>query len=236
MSEVPHPATSGSGSASAHIPVVHAVTDDLILTRPSFAERAHDVMQALGARGAVHLRARIIPSRRLLTLAEALRLAQQETGCWLIVNDRIDVALGVGARGVQLTSRSIRVADGRRIAPKLMLGASVHSVEQAHDAHRDGADWLVAGHVFDSASHAGVPGRGVPFLRAVCAASALPVLAIGGVTPALTTEVRRTGAHGVAVIRGIWSARDAERAARDYLSAYDAEGNTAAGDHRDGEW
>ncbi len=235
MSEAPHPASSGSGPATAHIPVVHAVTDDLILTRPSFAERAHDVMLALGARGAVHLRARIIPSRRLLAFAEALRLAQQETGCWLIVNDRIDVALGVGARGVQLTSRSIRVADGRRIAPKLMLGASVHSVEQAHDAQRDGADWLVAGHVFDSASHAGVPGRGVPFLRAVCAASALPVLAIGGVTPALTTEVRRTGAHGVAVIRGIWSARNAERAARDYLSAYDAEGNTEAGDRRDGE-
>ncbi|HUF29842.1 MAG TPA: thiamine phosphate synthase [Gemmatimonadaceae bacterium] len=236
MNDSPHPATSGSGVPSERVPVVHAVTDDLILTRPTFAERALDVMQALGARGAVHLRARIIPSRRLLSLAEALRLAQQETGCWLIINDRIDLALAVGARGVQLTSRSIRVADGRRIAPNMKLGASVHTVDQAHHADRDGADWLVAGHVFDTSSHAGVPGRGVPFLRAVCAASSLPVLAIGGVTPALTTEVRRTGAHGVAVIRGIWSARDAERAARDYLSAYDADGSRAASDRRDSEW
>src|SRR5690606_18961552 len=113
VSEVPRPERSGSGSANLRVPVVHAVTDDGILTRASFPERALAVMQVLGPRGAVHLRARILPARRLLALAEALRLAEQETGCWLVVNDRLDVALGTGARAVQLTSRSMRIADAR---------------------------------------------------------------------------------------------------------------------------
>jgi thiamine-phosphate diphosphorylase len=218
------------------LPVVHAVTDDLILTRAAFPERALDVMRTLGERGAIHLRSRLLPSRRLLTIAEALRLAQQETGCWLVINDRLDLAMGIEARGLQLTTRSIHVADARRLAPSMPLGASVHTVPDAAAAERDGATWLVAGHVFDTASHAGAPGRGLPFVRAIRAASALPILAIGGVTPERTAEVRAAGATGVAVIRGIWSARDAELAARQYLSAYDADGSAAARDRGDREW
>lgn len=233
MREAPRPALAGSGFDSGSVPIVHAVTDDLILTRPSFAERALDVMRTLGGRGAIHLRSRILASRRLFAIAEALRLAQQETECWLVVNDRLDIALGAGARGAQLTTRSIGVADARRIAPDLALGASIHAVEQAALAEREGATWLVAGHVFDTASHAGVPGRGLPFVHAVCEHTTLPVLAIGGVTPAHTGALREAGAHGVAVIRGIWGARDAERAAREYLSAYDADGGTAARDRGD---
>jgi thiamine-phosphate diphosphorylase len=214
------------------MPVIHAVTDDQILTRPDFPERALTVMQALGPRGAIHLRARIVPSRRLLSLAEALRVAEQETGCWLVVNDRVDIALGAGARAVQLTSRSMRVADARKLAPRTMLGASVHSVDDALEAERDGADWLVAGHVFRTASHEGVEGRGIAFLRAVCSAVTRPVFAIGGITPDRVSDVLGAGARGVAAIRGIWGARDAEQAAREYLSAYDADG-TAARDRGD---
>jgi thiamine-phosphate diphosphorylase len=235
VSEAPHPVDTGGGPFSARVPVVHAVTDDGILTRSSFPERALAVMQALGPRGAVHLRARIIPARRLATVAEALRLAEQETGCWLVVNDRLDIALGVGARAVQLTSRSIRLVDARRVAPRMTFGASVHSVEDAHEAQREGAVWLVAGHVFRTVTHEGIEGRGLAFLRSVCAASELPVLAIGGMTPERTRDVLGAGAHGVAAIRGIWGARDAEHAAREYLSAYDADGGTAARDRGDRE-
>lgn len=235
MTEAPRPERSGGGAITQSVPVVHAVTDDQILTRPSFPERALAVMIALGARGAVHLRGRIMPARRLLALADALRLAEQETGCWLVVNDRLDIALGAGARAAQLTSRSIRVVDARRIAPRITLGASVHSLEDALEAQREGADWLVAGHVFRTASHSGVEGRGLSFLRAVCSATTLPVIAIGGITPQRAREVRDAGARGVAAIRGIWGARDAEQAAKEYLSAYDGDG-TAARNRGDREW
>jgi thiazole tautomerase (transcriptional regulator TenI) len=207
--------------ASNLLPVIHAVTSDEIVLREDFIDVACAVMAALGARGALHLRAGRITAARLQTLAAGLEAAQAVTGAWLVVNDRIDLALGARARGAQLTSRSLTVADARRAAPGLALGASVHSLDEAKDAAREGATWLVAGHVFATSTHAGEEGRGVTFLRAVAAAVKIPVIAIGGVRPEHCRVLRAAGAYGLAAIRGIWDAPNAERAASDYLSAYD---------------
>ncbi|HEX6534456.1 MAG TPA: thiamine phosphate synthase [Gemmatimonadaceae bacterium] len=203
------------------IPVVHAVTDDLVLGRGDFLDRARAVMRALGARGALHLRGRLHPAARLYELALSLLSSQERTGCWVVVSDRVDLARAARARGVQLTSRSLRVADARRIAPDLAVGASVHAAPEACVAAEEGADWVVAGHVYATPSHAGMPGRGVALVRSVVAASRAPCIAIGGVRPEHVGALIAAGAHGVAVIRGIWSASDAERAAIDYLSEYD---------------
>ena len=138
-----------------------------------------------------------------------------------MINDRIDLALACRARGAQLTSRSLTVADARRAAPSLALGASVHGVEEGRVAAAQGANWLVAGHVFATASHPGEPERGLSFVRGLVEAAGVPVLAIGGVRPEHNAALRDAGVYGVAVIRGIWDAANAERAASDYLSAYD---------------
>ena len=199
------------------------MTDDLILTRPWFVDRAGRVMGALGARGAVHVRARIVPAARLFALAKALMDGARQTGCWLVVNDRVDVALAAEAHGVQLTSRSMRVADARGIAPRLALGASVHAVDEALTAEGEGASWVVAGHVFATASHPGEPGRGLRFAEALRAATRIPCVAIGGIRPSHVRALRAEGVHGVAAITGIWGAADAERAAADYLPAYEEE-------------
>ena len=212
-----HPAAA---SPSA-IPVVHAVTSDEIVSRTDFIDVACAVMAALGARGALHLRAGRITAARLQKLAAGLEAAQAITGAWLVVNDRVDLALGSRARGAQLTSRSLRVADARRAAPGLAIGASVHSLDEAQSASAEGAAWLVAGHVFATTSHPGQDGRGLPFLRAVAQAVTIPVVAIGGVRPEHCRVLRASGAYGLAVIRGVWDAPNAERAASDYLSAYD---------------
>ena len=79
------------------------------------------------------------------------------------------------------------------------------------------------GNIFATRSHPGAPGAGIAALRAVCARSAIPCIAIGGVRPPQVGELLRAGAHGVAAISGIWNAADAERAAIDYLAAYDVE-------------
>ena len=121
----------------------------------------------------------------------------------------------------QLTSRSLRVADARRAAPNLALGASVHSLDEARVAASEGATWLVAGHVFATRTHPDEEGRGLPFVRALAAAVTIPIVAIGGVRPEHCRVLRAAGAYGLAVIRGIWDAPNAERAASDYLSAYD---------------
>jgi thiamine-phosphate diphosphorylase len=203
------------------LPVVHAVTSDEIVLREDFIDVACAVMAALGARGALHLRAGRITAARLQELAGGLEAAQAITGAWLVVNDRVDLALGARARGAQLTSRSLRVADARRAAPGLALGASVHSLDEARAAASEGATWLVAGHVFATTTHANEPGRGLTFVRALAAAVTIPVIAIGGVRPEHCRVLRAAGAYGLAAIRGIWDAPNAERAASDYLSAYD---------------
>ena len=208
------------------LPVIHAVTSDEIVLRDDFIDVACAVMAKLGPRGALHLRAGRISAARLQTLAGGLEAAQAITGAWLVVNDRIDLALGARARGAQLTSRSLRVADARRAAPDLALGASVHSLEEARVATSEGATWLVAGHVFATSSHPGEEGRGLPFVRALAAAVTIPIVAIGGVRPEHCRVLRASGAYGLAVIRGIWDAPNAEQAARDYLSAYDDAGIT----------
>ena len=210
-----------TAASTAILPVIHAVTGDEIVMRPDFIDVACAVMAALGPRGALHLRAGRISVARLQTLAGGLEAAQAVTGAWLVVNDRVDLALGARARGAQLTSRSLRVADARRAAPALALGASVHSLQEARAAGAEGATWLVAGHVFATATHPGEEGRGLPFLRAVTQAVPIPVIAIGGVRPEHCRVLRESGAYGLAVIRGIWDAPNAERAASDYLSAYD---------------
>jgi len=203
------------------LPVVHAVTGDEIVLREDFIDTACAVMAALGPRGALHLRAGRVTAARLQALAGGLEAAQAITGAWLIVNDRVDLALGARARGAQLTSRSLRVADARRAAPQLALGASVHSLDEARQAASEGATWLVAGHVFATQTHPGEEGRGLPFVRALAAAVTIPIVAIGGVRPEHCRVLREAGAYGLAVIRGIWDAPNAERAASDYLSAYD---------------
>ena len=86
---------------------------------------------------------------------------------------------------------------------------------------RCSTSWLVAGHVFATASHPGEPERGLPFVRRLVQEIRVPIVAIGGVRPEHSTVLRNAGVYGLAVIRGIWDAANAEQAASDYLSAYD---------------
>jgi len=207
-----------SSSPTVRVPVVHAVTSDEIVARPDFIDVACGVMGVLGARGALHLRASRLAAARLYELAEALATAQSITGAWLVVNDRVDVALAVRARGAQLTSRSLLTADARHAAPTLALGASVHGAPEGVAAAAAGADWLVVDHAFAAATGIGEGGTRIERLVS-CVTT--PIVAIGGIRPSHWRALRMAGAHGVAVIRGIWDAPNAERAASDYLSSHD---------------
>jgi thiamine-phosphate diphosphorylase len=203
------------------IPVLHVVTNDLVIGRPWFTDRARGVMQAAGKLGALHLRARLVSAARLYELARELLPVQERTGCWVVINDRLDVALTAGASGAQLTTRSIDVADARRMVGSLPLGASVHSVSEATAAASSGADWVVAGHIYPTPSHAGAPGLGLELVRDVATTVHVPCIAIGGVLPEHVPTLLAAGAYGVATISGIWGANDAELAASDYVSRYE---------------
>ena len=193
------------------LPVLHVITDDDILRSPDFLARASEVLAAIGARGALHIRGHHTSARLLYDIAGALAPRASRDGALLVVNDRVDVALAAGAGGVQVGERSFGVTDVRRIAPRLLVGESVH-----HAASTRG-DWVIAGHVFETPTHAAERPRGLEFVRAVAERAGAPVIAIGGVKVSDVEPLQRAGAYGVAIIRGIWHAADSARAARDYL-------------------
>jgi thiazole tautomerase (transcriptional regulator TenI) len=200
------------------LPRIHAVTNDEIMLRPGFLRKAMGIMRILGGKGAIHVRSQLLDSPTLYSLTLALLELNEQTKCWCIINDRVDIALACGVQGVQLTHKSIAVPDVQAIAPALLIGASVHSAEEARDAEQAGADWCVAGHVFETESHPGAPRREKTFISDVVAAVGFPVIAIGGIRPEHVHSLVHRGAHGVAAIRGIWNDENPELAASRYLS------------------
>src|ERR1700741_3652057 len=148
------------------------------MLRPGFLRKAMGVMRVLGDKGAIHVRSQLLDSPTLYSLTLALLELNEQTKCWCIVNDRVDVALACGVQGGQLTHKSISVPDVQRIAPALLIGASVHSPDEARDAEQAGADWCVAGHVFETPTHPGEARRESNFIPDVVAAVRVPVIAI----------------------------------------------------------
>ena len=226
------------------LPRLHAIAADEVLDRGDFLELATAVARAGGGELALHLRAHGRAGGALLALAERLAPAAADAGAWLVLNDRVDVALALapglrpGAlrppglrRGVQLGARSLPVGAVRAlVGPALSIGYSAHSADEAVTAAADGADWLLLGTIYATPSHPGRAGAGPALvaqtaarLQAAARAGARhpPLIAIGGVTPGRVGELRAAGAHGVAVLRGLWQADDPVAAVAAYLVALD---------------
>jgi thiamine-phosphate pyrophosphorylase len=170
---------------------------------------------------AVQVREKDLGAADLAFLCRRIRGLTRDTRALLVVNDRVDVALAVGADGVQRTSTSLTVEDIRAVADKrLRIGASIHSLPDAREAELEGADWLVFGPVYDTPSKRMYgPPQGLDKLARVAAAVRIPVVAIGGVTPERVPEVRRAGARGVAVVSSILAAGSPADATLRFLEA-----------------
>ena len=138
---------------------------------------------------------------------EAQRLVPAARAIPVVISARADIALAAGAAGVHLPERDLPVAAARRLlGPRRLLGRSVHSIQSAREADAEGADYLVFGPVFESATHAGQRPAGLEALRELTAAVRLPVLAIGGVDAERAVACREAGAAGFAAI-GYFRAR-----------------------------
>ncbi len=197
---------------------LYLITDRAAAPRPPA-----DVVEECLAAGlrAVQLREKDLEARELLALADTLREATQRHGARLIVNDRADVALAASADGVQRTHASLPVTALREITPPgFLVGASVHSEAEAREAAAEGADFIVFGPIYDTASKRRYgPPQGLAALQAVTRAVDRPVLAVGGLTPERVTEVLAAGAAGVAVIGAIYAAARPADATKAFLDA-----------------
>jgi thiamine-phosphate diphosphorylase len=202
---------------------LHVISDRRFGDAARFIEVAARVC-AVGV-DAVHLRDREQPAGEMVETIRRLRDGLDDAGsdCRVIVNDRVDIAAVAWADGVQLPEHGISPRQARTLLPDpCLVGVSVHSVEAAMNAESEGADYVLAGHIFETGSKPGAPGRGIDFLRAVVAAVDIPIVAIGGIDTSNARAVMESGAHGLAVISAILGADDPARVAAELHEIIDA--------------
>lgn len=130
-------------------------------------------------------------------------------GTVLCINDRVDVAMLLSAGGIHLGERSLGVAHVRELmGSDVLIGRSVHDLHGAFRAQSDGADYILAGHVFATGSKPGQPGRGVEWIAELTGTVDIPVIAIGGINLERIEDVINAGAWGVALGRELLTAND----------------------------
>jgi thiamine-phosphate pyrophosphorylase len=200
------------------LPRLHAVTDAEVLAAPDFGVRAAAIAAA-GSAVALHARDRAAGGAALARAAARLLALARPAEAAVFVSGRPDVAAALGAQGVQLAAEDLAPADARRILPAGWIGRSVHTEAEAAAAIDEGADYLLVGNVYETASHPGRPAAGLGLVRAA-AALGRPVIAIGGIDAARAGAVREAGAWGVAAITALWRAPDPAAAALALLAPW----------------
>jgi thiamine-phosphate pyrophosphorylase len=168
----------------------------------------------------VQLREKDLPAAELLPLARQLRDLTRRYEARLLINDRIDLALAVQADGVHLGGHSLPADVARRlVGPDLLIGVSTHSCTDISRAAGLGADFVTFGPVYATPSKAAFDQpQGLQALAEACRGSALPVFALGGITPARAIEVMRVGAAGIALIAAILASPDPRSASAAFIS------------------
>ena len=206
--------TAEAAPVTIPMPCVALVTDRRLAGGVDALMTAVEAALAGGV-SIVQMREKDLPDAEQLVLARRLRELTFGRAL-LFVNDSVAVAQAAGADGVQLAEASRTVASaldamgGRR----LLVGRSVHDLAGATEAAEQGADLLVAGAVFETATHPGQAAAGTGLVEQITRAVRLPVLGIGGITAANAPSVIAAGAAGVAVVTSVLAAGDPNAAAR----------------------
>ena len=213
---------------------LYLITDRKLVARSAsgeFAGADHSslvtaVEEALkGGVKAVQLREKDLGTRELLDVAYTMRAITDKYRAKLFINDRVDIALSVEADGVHLGQKSIpphAVRKAVRITPRisitLYIGVSAHSIEEAEQAEKEGADFITLGPVYETPSKLkyGQP-LGVDIIRKAKAEISIQVFAIGGIKQNRIKEVMDAGADGIALISGILGAKDIKEKTGEFL-------------------
>ncbi len=157
----------------------------------------------------------------LFALVRQLRPSTRAAHCLLLVSDRADVAVAADADGVHLGARSLPVVAARRaVGPGLLVGRSVHNLDEAGQAEEEGASYVLVGPVFPTPSHPGEPALGLGPYREAALRARIPVVAIGGITSDNVRLVAQAGGHGAAAIGAFYGVADPAESARAFRAAF----------------
>ena len=186
---------------------IYLVTDDGCLQGRALIDCVREALE--GGVTLVQYRAKTASSAEMYAEALQLKALCDSFNVPLIINDRLDIAMAVGAAGVHLGQDDLPCAAARKILGEdYLIGVSAHNPAEAKAALQSGADYLGCGAVFGTATKADVQKLGTDGLAAICREKGLPVVGIGGVTADNYREVRAAGADGAAIVSGILAQSD----------------------------
>lgn len=186
---------------------IYLVTDDGCLQGRALLDCVREALE--GGVTLVQYRAKTASSAEMYAEALQLKALCDSFNMPLIINDRLDIAMAVGAAGVHLGQDDLPCAAARKLLGEdYLIGVSAHNPAEAKAALQSGADYLGCGAVFGTTTKADVKKLGTDGLSAICKAKGLPVVGIGGVTADNYREVRAAGADGAAIVSGILAQPD----------------------------
>ena len=191
----------------------------VIIDRAASGDRDLADVAAAAIRGGadvLQFRDKTASARAFMKEAERLLSVARRANVPLIINDRVEVALAVGADGVHLGQEDLPLAATRRIlGPGRLIGQSTHSLDQARAASAGGADYIGFGPVFPTPTKPDYGSVGTALIGQVMQAVRIPVVCIGGIDAGNVEQVVHAGAERIAVVRAVCAAADPESAARD---------------------
>ena len=194
--------------------LLYAVTDRAWTGKQTLYQQVEAALR--GGVTCVQLREKDLDEALFLQEARELRGLCRQYKVPFIVNDNVDIAIACKADGVHVGQEDLAAGEvRRRIGDEMILGVSVHTVEEARQAVRDGADYLGLGAVFPTSTKPDADPMSREILRAICDAVDVPVVAIGGINRDNLLRLAGSGVDGVALVSAIFSAEDDEGACRD---------------------
>lgn len=194
--------------------LLYAVTDRAWTGKQTLYEQVEAALK--GGVTCVQLREKELDETAFLQEAKELCALCRRYGVPFLVNDNVEIAIACGADGIHVGQEDLAAGEvRRRVGENMILGVSVHTVEEACQAVRDGADYLGLGAVFPTNTKTDVEQMSNETLRAICDAVDVPIVAIGGINRGNILKLAGSGVDGVALVSAIFSAEDIERTCRE---------------------
>ncbi|MCI8765774.1 MAG: thiamine phosphate synthase [Lachnospiraceae bacterium] len=194
--------------------LLYAVTDRAWVGKQSLYQQVEAALK--GGVTCVQLREKELDEARFLQEARDICALCHQYKVPFIVNDNVDIAIACGADGVHVGQEDMEAGKvRRRVGDAMILGVSAHTVEEARQAVRDGADYLGVGAVFPTNTKTDAGQMSNETLRAICGAVNVPIVAIGGINQNNIGKLAGSGVGGVALVSAIFSAKDIEGTCRE---------------------
>ena len=194
--------------------LLYGVTDRKWTDKMSLIEQAEIALK--NGMTCLQLREKELDYQSFLEEAKAFKKLCDAYNVPLIINDNVDIAAACKADGIHVGQDDMKITEVRRyVGNNMIIGASVHTVEEAVDAMHSGADYLGIGAVFPTSTKTNVCRMTPEKLKAITAAVNIPTVAIGGITKDNMSQLCGTGVDGIAVVSAIFGANNIEKAVLD---------------------